>query len=304
MKNYLVFDMGGSAVKWGVLDSSGSIRRQGSFPTPTDYLPDLYSGMKQCRQQVEGDIDGIALSCPGAVDSEKGTIGGCSAIPCIHGPNLKLDLEEKFQVRVELENDANCAALAELWLGEAKNNRDVIVMVLGTGVGGAIVKDRKIHRGKNLRAGELGLMYFEWETGVTPAWGRAVAPGYLVDRASEKLGYKVDGIELFRLAEKRLEPVAVDEVERWYQNMAKGILTIQYFFDPEKIIIGGGVSAKPGLIPMLRQAVIALAEKFPKPPVIPELCKCRFDNSANLVGALCHFLMKECDGSLPSFSFE
>ena len=149
----LGIDVGGTSVKYATCDEKGHLFDKGSFKTP-DTLEDMYQAIETIYK--ERDVDGIALSMPGAVASDEGVIYGASAINYIHGPNIKKDLEDRLQTRVELENDANCAALAEVWLGAAKDNQDCCFVVCGTGIGGAVIKDKKIHKGKHLHGGEFG----------------------------------------------------------------------------------------------------------------------------------------------------
>ena len=98
MENYLVFDMGGSSIKYGILNGNGDILNNSSFKTPAT-LDELYSKILEIKNNCEKyNICGVALSCPGAVNSDIGTIDGVSAIPYIHGPNLKTDLESLLNV--------------------------------------------------------------------------------------------------------------------------------------------------------------------------------------------------------------
>lgn len=292
MEKYLVFDMGGSSIKYGLLTKDGKIIENSSFKTP-ETLEKLYKKILEIKKIYEKDgVSGVALSCPGAVNSEVGTIDGVSAIPYIHGPNIKEDLEKLLGLNVELENDANCAALAEVWLGEAKDNNDVVFIVIGTGVGGAIVKDKKIHKGKHLHAGEFGIMYFESEPGVPGTWG-TVSMGQLVIRLSKKLGREVDGIEIFRLAEDEKNEIVLDELDRWYSNLAKGIFSIQYVYDPEKIVIGGGVSAKPEILIEIRKKIAEIMSHIDVARISPDVQVCKFSNNANLIGALYNFLQHQ-----------
>lgn len=288
MKNYLVFDLGGTYIKYGVLSSNGKIIENSKFKTPKS-LDELYENIHKIKKEISCEVSGVALSCPGAVDSKTGFIGGVSALPYIHGPNLKKDLEGLLDLEVHIENDANCAALAEVWLGEAKDNEDVVFIVIGTGVGGAIVKDKKIHKGKNLHAGEFGIMYFESEAGVPGTWGR-VSVGQLTKRISQHLGREVEGLELFNFVEKTEDEVILKEIEQWYSDLAKGILTIQYVYDPEKIIIGGGISSNLSIINMIQEHVDKLVKKLDVATIYPEVKACKFNNDSNLIGALYNFL--------------
>lgn len=292
MSRYLVLDMGGTSVKYGVLTEKGEILEHSSFKTPAT-LEEMYRNIVNIKNGYTGEEKflGIALSCPGAVDSETGVIGGVSAIPYIHGPNIKKELEELTGLEVHLENDANCAALAEVWIGEAKENEDVVFIVIGTGVGGAIVKDKKIHKGKHLHAGEFGIMYFESD-GVPGVWGK-VSMGQLSIRLSEKLGKEVDGVEIFRLADEEKNEIVLEELEKWYSDLAKGIFAIQYVYDPEKIVIGGGISARPEILVEIRKEIDKLMEKIPVATICPDIQVCKFNNNANLIGALYNFLQRQ-----------
>ena len=286
MKNYLVFDFGGSSIKYGVLSENGNILEQSSFNTPNS-LEDLYSEISKIKNSYTYKFSGVALSCPGAVNTDTGFVAGVSALPYIHGPNIKKDLEDILNLKVHLENDANCAALAEVWLGEAKFNDDVVFIVLGTGVGGAIVKNKQIHKGKNLQAGEFGIMYFESEKGIPGTWG-SVSIGQLTSRISKKLNRNINGIELFNLIDEN--EIISNEVKNWYSDLAKGILTIQYIYDPEKIIIGGGVSANQTIINNIQKSVTDLVNKIDSATIYPKIKSCKFNNNSNLIGALYNFL--------------
>ena len=95
----LGIDVGGTSVKYATCDEKGHLFDKGSFKTP-DTLEDMYQAIETIFK--ERDVDGIALSMPGAVASDEGVIYGASAIDYIHGPNIKKDLEERLQTRVEL----------------------------------------------------------------------------------------------------------------------------------------------------------------------------------------------------------
>ena len=157
MANYMVYDVGGSAVKWSIITNEGKILRSGKLgiaKTVEKFFDELTENVNIFREEFI--IEGIAISAPGAVDSESGEIKSKSAIPYIYGVNFKEILSEKTGLNVEIENDANCAALGECWLGAAKDNDDSAFIVCGTGIGGAIVKDKRIHTGSNMHGGEFG----------------------------------------------------------------------------------------------------------------------------------------------------
>lgn len=136
MKKYLAFDVGGTSVKYAVVNEEGGVSSSNKFKTP-DTLEKMYQEIENVAHEYQ-DVEGIALSMPGAVDSDGGIIYGSSAIDYIHGPNIKEDLKHRLNKDVEFENDANCAALAEVWKGVACHENDCCFIVSGTGIGGAI----------------------------------------------------------------------------------------------------------------------------------------------------------------------
>ncbi|MGX8680861.1 MAG: ROK family protein, partial [bacterium] len=244
-------------------------------------------------------IDGIALSMPGAVDSDRGIIGGASALDYIHGPCIKKDLEDRCHVPVEMENDANCAALAEVWLGSAKEVNDACFVVVGTGVGGAVIKDRRIHKGIHLHGGEFGYMiaaydlekgdFYHWSTFSTIGILKGVARDLQIPEES------LSGQEIFDQAD--VHPVYGKHVDRFYYALAMGIYNIQYAYDPEVIIIGGGVSERPDLLEQIDCRLDRIFASITDAHIRPTIKKCQFGNSAGIIGAIYHLMTKQKDES-------
>lgn len=200
---------------------------------------------------------GVALSMPGAINTETGVIGGGSAIPYIHGPNVKELLQEKTGLTVELENDANCAGLAEGWIGAAKDVSDYVCLVIGSGNGGALVLNKKIHHGKNLHGGEFGYMLMENYLEQPPGenWSSVASTGGLVRHVAKRKGMdeaSLDGKRVFEMADEGDYDVQ-DEIQKFIKRLAVGIFNIQYAIDPEKILIGGAISSREKLIDGLNE---------------------------------------------------
>ena len=291
MENYLAIDVGGTALKIGLLTEEGEILESDSKKTPKT-LDAFYQIIEDTFHEYEG-VKGLALSLPGAVDSETGIIGGSSALDYIHGPNIKEELEKRLQVRVEMENDANCAALAEVWKGAASDVNDCCFIVSGTGIGGAVVKNKRIHKGQHLHGGEFGYMIadFNFETKEMKTWSdvgstvavvRAVAKAKGVDVAS------LDGRDIFdHYHEDSDYEKAVD---KYYYVLANGIYNLQYAYDPQKIIIGGGISVRDDLLDEVNQRLDVIFHRFKHAKIRPVVLTCQYHNDANLLGALYHFL--------------
>ncbi len=283
----LVFDIGGSAVKYGVWDNE-EIVEKGSFITPSTW-EDMKTSLFQVKQKFaeEFKINGVAISSPGAVNQRRGVVEGASAVPYLHDFEIYPVLTELFGCPISMENDANCAALAELWKGAAKGLKDIIFVVVGTGIGGSVIVDGKIHHGKHLFGGEFGYMLLNHdETFSTLASPVKMAARY-ADRINLPSG-KINGKEVFDLAEQG-DKIAIEETEKFYYSLAQGIYNLQYSYDPEKIIIGGGVSAKPDLISQLNQKFKEILDKVQIAKIMPDIAICKFKNDANLIGAVYNY---------------
>nr|WGD96665.1 ROK family protein [Bacillus safensis] len=165
----MVFDVGGTRTKYGLMDQDGELVTSGDYETNCRQLEPFLEAMVNVVRQYQRmqDVSGIAISLPGFVDSESGYTEFAGAIIALNGQNVKTLLEEKTSLRVEVENDANCAALAEKYSGNAKDCDSFICMTIGTGVGGGIFADGQLVRGASFRGGEFGMMLTETENGTS-----------------------------------------------------------------------------------------------------------------------------------------
>lgn len=298
MKVYEVFDIGGSSVKASLISEEGKIlnsEKVGIAENIEKFFDNLADITNKNKKEYE--LSGIAISAPGAVDSDTGIIGGSSAIPYIHGPNFKEVLKEKTGLNVEIENDANCAALGECWLGAGKEENDLAFVVCGTGIGGAIVKDNKIHKGIHKHGGEFGytIVGYDVNNENTPylAWSKVGSTMVLANNVAKRKGLnegEVNGLKVFELVEAG-DKDAIEELEKYYRYMATGIYNIQYTYDPEVIILGGAISEREDYIPSIEKYIDELME-LNEGVIRPIIKKCQYGNDANKLGALYHFLSR------------
>ncbi|MGC6768547.1 ROK family protein [Enterococcus sp. LJL128] len=285
----LAFDLGGSAVKYGVWDEN-QLLETGKFSTPKNW-EEMKAGFSKVFSATERSIEGVAFSAPGVVDEQKRQILGISAIPYIHHFDIYDELEQLFELPVTIENDANCAGMAEIYEGAAKGKQEVAFVVIGTGIGGAVFHKGEIVKGAHLYGGEFGLMFLDGNrtfstlgTAVQMAWR------YCERKGLEKEA--VSGEEVFGLAEAG-DPVAVEEVENFYEYLTQGLFGIQFSLDPEVIVLGGGVSAKAGLLDEINLRMKKKLKHFGLKDFVPEIVICNYRNDANLVGAAANFLAKK-----------
>ncbi|MDR3596008.1 ROK family protein [Clostridium sp.] len=299
MKKFMVFDIGGSAVKWSVIKENGEFVESNKFKVPS-YEDEFFNELSKITNEMKEkhEVQGIAISAPGAVDSETGIIGGLSAIPYIHGPNFKEILKNATELETEIENDANCAALGECWLGAGKDNQDLAFVVCGSGIGGAIVKDKKIHGGIHKHGGEFGYCSITCELEGEPkftSWSQAGSTTALAKKVAKLKGLEegsLDGIEVFELCNKGDE-IAIKEVNKYYFIMAVGIYNIQYTFDPEVIILGGAISERHEYVDEISKRLDFLMNNDLEGTIKPLLKKCEFGNDANKLGALYNYIQRQ-----------
>lgn len=242
-------DIGGTMIKYGLISLDGEILVGGEIPTEAE------KGIENLFQKISGIIEvyskekllGIAVSGTGQIDGNIGkVIGGNDIIPGWIGTDLVKMLEKKFSLPAVLENDVNCAALGEKWLGAGKEKKDFICVTIGTGIGGGIVVNDDILRGDTCVAGEFGHIQIvknghECMCGKKGCYERYASTTALVRMVKEKTGFKLNGKEIFT-RERAGEPIFKEIVEEWIDYLTDGLSTITYIFNPSLIIIGGGIT--------------------------------------------------------------
>lgn len=288
----LVFDIGGTSVKYGFWSEKDQLEDKGSFKSPIDWQK-MKKKLIEVKQQYEKKytLEGVAFSAPGAVNQQGRQIEGFSALNYLNYFPIYDELEKEFNLPVSFENDANCAALAEVWRGAAKENQNVLFVVIGTGVGGAVIMDGQVRHGHHLHGGEFGFMFMNEKQAFSEV-GTAVAMAKRYAKRKEIASDQIDGKAVFELAEKG-DVVAKEEENRFYSYLTKGLFNLAIAFDPEKIIIGGGVSNHAGLLERIDHTFDELKSEMMCLPFKPIIDVCAFKSDANLVGAVYNFKQKQ-----------
>lgn len=283
--NLVVFDIGGTSVKYGRYQD-GSIEKKSSFATPK-----TWEEMKENLHQVVKDLSdkdtkGVAMSSPGAVDTKEGVIKGFSAIPYLHRFKIIDELEALFNLPVTIENDANCAGLAETQFGVGKGSKNAIYFIIGSGIGGAICQDGKLYKGSSLYGGEFGYMMMkDGKTLSNLASPVQVAKNYAKEHGLSQFS----GKDLFDLADSGNED-AKAALSGMYDALATGIFNCLVSLNPDLVGIGGGISVREDLVPELDKRIKALIETTNAHELDYQLKVCQFRNDANLFGAVSNFL--------------
>lgn len=188
---------------------------------------------------------------------------------------------------MSIENDANCAGLAEVAFGVAKEVQNAAFFIVGSGVGGAVIINRQLLKGKNLFGGEFGYMLMSPTETLSPL----ASPVQTARHYSELAGLPtaISGKELFALADEGNEE-AQEAVSGLYDALARGIYNVLMVLDPDIVAIGGGISQRVGLRKEVAQRVVKLLEQTGAMDLKFQLEICQFQNNANLLGAVSNFL--------------
>ena len=265
----LAVDIGGTAVKLALADEQGRLtqRREASvsfdgYQTPV--MTSVIQAIHGLLRSTDAEVTGIGVSATGQIDTDSGTvIGSNGSIPGYEGVCIRACLEETFRLPVHVLNDANAALLGEMSAGSARGASDVLMITLGTGVGGAMASGGRLLNGRGGLAGEIGHMslYPDGEIcscGRRGCYERYASTGALVRRARKALDRpELDGEQLFALA-RQGQPQAAALLETWREDIARGIISLVHVLNPQLILLGGGVCRQEALLlAPVRQRVLA-----------------------------------------------
>lgn len=293
MKKYVSIDIGGTAIKYSVLTEEAEFIHKGKMETEAwkggpCILEKTKHIVRDYRKEME--ISGICISTAGMVDTEKGEIFySAPLIPNYAGTKFKETLEQEFHIPCEVENDVNCAGLAESISGAAKGSRVSVCLTIGTGIGGCILIDGKVFHGFSNSACEVGYMHMfdsDFQTlGATSILTQKVAEQKMEDK-EQWSGYRI-----FEQAKKG-DQTCIRAIEDMVEVLGRGIANICYVINPEVVVLGGGVMAQ-------KEYLQSKIERSLKAHLVETLAKntrlgfAVNQNDAGMLGAFYHFSGKQ-----------
>lgn len=296
MAKYLTIDVGGTAIKYAVMDEDIHIYDKGEMPTPMEGLDKYVDTLVEIYEKYKGEVEAVAMSAPGKIDSSRGYFYTSGALRYVDQTDLKALLEARIDVPFCAENDAKAAALAELWKGMMVGVKNGSVITLGTGIGGSIIIDGKLYRGTTFAAGEFSCISTRLDEAYNTKnmWAMQNGVGYMVVDFADRIGADpstLNGRILFSRANEG-DPDALASIKKFCQGLATGILSLQAIIDVERIALGGGISKQPLLMQTLSECLMEGYAPFDGflPQSMPEVVPCTFGNDANMIGALYHYL--------------
>ena len=285
MTQVLGIDLGGTAIKIGRFQADGTCLKSLTVPTPQPATPEaVCAAIVEVINQIDPDQEcaAIGIGTPGPADAT-GRIARV-AINLAGWKDVPLAdwIEEKTGRPTILANDANCAGLGEAWLGAGRSYPNMILLTLGTGVGGAIILDGKLFVGRDGTAGELGLITVYPNGAVCNSGNRgSLEQCTSVQAIGRRKGKEPD--ELGQLA-KEDDPEALVFWQSYGKDLGIGLTSLIYVLTPDAIVVGGGVSASaefffPAALAEIEQRVLPSSRQGLK-LIVAEL-----GNQAGIVGA-------------------
>ena len=293
-------DIGGTSVKMGLVDRQGNIfaRHEADVNYDGYRTPVLTTVIREAKAFLTAQnmqIEGIGVSATGQVDDRTGVVIGTNGkIPGYEGAQIKLGMEREFGVPVCALNDANAAALGESFAGAARGHKNVVMITLGTGVGGGVIVDGRVFGGARGIAGEMGHFTLYQNGAPCPCGKRGCYESYasataLIRLAQEKTGEAgLNGRAIFRRAAAG-EMKMLAALDAWLDDVAAGITGLVHIFNPEAVVVGGGVSSQEELlIRPLRERV--LSGVMPRFAEGLQLKGAALGNDAGIIGAAKFFM--------------
>ncbi|GGH26049.1 ROK family protein [Paenibacillus segetis] len=247
-------DIGGTKTAIGLIDSSGVILAKTSLPTDLSIKPDeMVDRMAEAVKDLitaqgiqESDLLGIGVGAPGPLNSKTGYIVKPPNLPTWWDFPLVDSLRRHFELPISFENDATAAALAEKWLGAAQDAEHFVFITVSTGIGAGIYTHGKLLTGATGNAGDVGHFVIDASgdqcvCGQHGCWEYLASGTAIARQASALLGREVSSKEAFDLAAAGDVPMK-DLIDGIFRYIGIGCVTLINTFDPEMLVIGGGVS--------------------------------------------------------------
>ncbi|MDF2523151.1 MAG: Transcriptional regulator/sugar kinase [Clostridiales bacterium] len=305
-KYYLGVDIGGTAIKIGLVDDYGNVLHEATYSDDFDQYetPILDTVLKSTdlflKQQkiLIKDLYGIGVSATGLIDERNGrVIGAADHLKNWNGSRIKDRMQERYHLPVTVVNDANCAALGEFFIGAAKGVPNVIVVTVGTGIGGGIIVNSQLLMGAQGLSGEIGNIIINYEDlesennigyyekyAATTALVRMVKDGIKKGVISGLDEADANGRTIFNSV-KYGNNALQEVIDEWIGYVATGVVSLVHIFNPDLILIGGGVSTQKELfVDKLREKVLSTVMPAYRDEL--RLEPTALGNKAGLVGAV------------------
>jgi len=283
-------DVGGTKILAGVIDADGNVLERFQIASPTASTDELLAGLDQVVEQLLGpEIAAIGFGIPSSIDQRSGMVLGTVNLP-LQGLCFRQRMHERFELPVGIDNDANVAGIAEWKVGAGRGTNDMVMLTLGTGVGGGLILGGRPYRGSVGAGAELGHMVI-LQDGL-PCYGNCTGHGHLEALTSghaatlaarKTLGTDVDARKLVELGLAGDEP-ALALLHSIGESLGAAFGSFVNIFNPELIVVGGGFAAAGELILAPARERMAL-ESLPNMAELTKVVLAELGPDAGMIGA-------------------
>lgn len=290
----LAFDIGGTAIKIGIINENGQILESSEMPTMAHEGGEALMSRILTVISEHKDVDRIGISTAGQVDYLEGKIIFASEnLPGWTGMEIKKRIEDAFNIPTIVENDVNAAAIGEAYYGAGTNAKSFLCLAYGTGIGGAIIENGEIYRGAYGSAGEFGHIVThvggkDCTCGARGCYEAYASTTALVKRVKQEITLnEVNGRVIFNLVNDGNEHVK-KIVDEWIFEIIMGLVNLVHVFNPSLIVLGGGIMEQPYIIKYIQDNL----PRFVMPNYRKVIIKAaEIGNNAGILGAA-HLAMK------------
>lgn len=292
----LTVDIDGTYMRYACMNEYMKIERRGKIFTPQEGREELIEAVARIFEAV-GDAEGIAISMPGIIDSEKGYCAMGGALRYNDDFYFRDALYKRCKTKIHIENNAKCAAMAEATVGSLADVNDSFVLIFSTMIGGGYIRNHKLYKGKHFSAGEVSYIILNSQNkvgGDENFWGRSFGIPKLLKHYSEIKNMEIETMDLLTIfdAVQKNETEAIETLQWYAHEIAVRIFNIQTVLDVEKFALGGEPAKYPDFIECIRKNLKNLYDECPFPIPQAEIITCQFYQDANLIGALQCYLAK------------
>ena len=297
MRKILTVDVGGTFTKYAVVTGARSFKvlKRDKIPTERNGHEDFLQSLTNIFK-ANDDVEGLALSMPGLIDTEQGICISSGLLNFANGHCIVEELQRLCGVPVTVENDANCAAIAEVKSGSLVDVKDAFVLVFGSSVGGAFIHNGEIYRGAHHCAGEVAftLKSINATMNEDNLYGKDLSAVAFQRTCAEILRLppeEVTGEMIFKLINDNDDDM-LNALYKFAHGVAVKIFNLQRLFDPQRFALGGGISVQKGFLYAVQDKIDELSQNALPYLPRPEVVACKYHNDANLLGALYRHLRK------------
>lgn len=287
--NALGIDIGGTFIKYAVVDANYNIVRQWSKKTKKFDTKDLFYDYL-CENLDLTNIEFVGVSAPGVIDKDSTIISrAASNVRSMYLTNVNKEVGKRLKLPIETINDGKSAGYCEFKIGNGKNSKSSAYFIIGTGIGGCLCDEHGVIQGVDRIAGEfsnLPICYYDDQPNKLKGLAKFASMTALIEIYNEKVKIKKEyGIEITDLYLQGDE-IAKKAVNEWCKNIILGLFLIIMMYNPEVICIGGGISKEEWFIEKIKAMYRNEIKLISEPAINTKIMRCKYNNDANILGAI------------------